>query len=95
MYIQDIIWLPQFVDKLEWKHSVQPEEVDEVLFADPHFRKVQKGHIPGEDVFSAFGQTVAGRFLIIFFIYKPTQEALILSARDMSHKERRYYAKYH
>ncbi len=48
MYIVDIIWLPQIIDKLAWKHNVTPEEVDQILFGKPFYRKVQKGHIPGE-----------------------------------------------
>ncbi|MFQ5439419.1 MAG: hypothetical protein ACE5DK_11390 [Paracoccaceae bacterium] len=91
MRIVDIIWLPGVIDKLDWKHNVQPEEVDQVLFGRPCFRKVQKGHIPGEDLYAASGQTEVGRYLIIFFIYKSTREALILSARDMDKKERRQY----
>ena len=67
MYIVDIIWLPQVIDKLDWKHNVVPEEVDEVLFDNPLYRKVQKGHIPDEDLYAALGQTKAGRYLVIFF----------------------------
>lgn len=91
MRIVDIIWLPQVIDKLAWKHQVLPEEVDEVLFSNPKFRKVQKGHIPGEDVYAALGRTEGGRYLAVFFVYKQTREALILSARDMDRKERRQY----
>ena len=61
MRIADIVWLPDIIDKLDWKHNVQPEEVDEVLFGKPLFRKVQKGHVPGEDLYAALGQTKAGR----------------------------------
>lgn len=93
MYIIDIIWLPYIIDKLAWKHRVTPEEVEEALFGNPLYRKVQQGHIQGEDLYAAQGQTEAGRYLIIFFIYKPTHEALILSARDMNDKERRQYAR--
>ena len=75
MYVADIIWLPHILDKLVWKHHVSPEEVEEVLFDTPLYRKVQKGHVPGEDLYAALGQTEAGRYLIIFFIYKPTHEA--------------------
>jgi len=53
---------------------------------------VEKGHFRGENVYRALGQTEAGRYLVVFFIYKLTQEALILSARDMDRKERRVYA---
>ena len=93
MRIVDIIWLPQVIDKLSWKHEVTPEEVDQVLFGDPIYRKVQRGHVPGEDLYAALGQTDAGRYLIVFFIYKATREALILSARDMNNQERRRYGR--
>jgi len=91
MKIVDIIWLPQFIDKINWKHRVTPEEVEEILFSKPVVRKVQKGHTKGEDLYAALGKSETGRYLIIFFIYKLTHEALILSARDMDHKERRQY----
>ena len=91
MVVADIIWLPHIVDKLDWKHHVSPAEVEEVLFSRAAFRRVQKGHIPGEDVYSALGQTQAGRYLIVLFVYKASQEALILSARDMDSQERRLY----
>jgi uncharacterized DUF497 family protein len=91
MYVADIIWLPQVVDKLEWKHQVSPAEVEQVVFGRPLFRKVQKGNVPGEDVYAALGQTEAGRYLVVFFVYKHTREALILSARDMDGRERKQY----
>ena len=54
---------------------------------------MNKGHFRGEDVYRAFGQTDAGRYLVVFFIYKTSREALILSARDMDDKERKSYAR--
>jgi len=91
MHVNDIIWLPHIIDKLAWKHHVTPEEAEEVLFGHPLYRRVQRGHVPGEDLYAALGRTDAGRYLIVFFIYKPTRKALILSARDMEEKERRQY----
>jgi len=91
MHVADIIWLPNVTDKLEWKHRVSPAEVENVLFGYPKFRKVQKGHALGEDVYAALGQTDAGRYLVVFFVYKRSQEALILSARDMNKQERQRY----
>ncbi len=41
----------------------------------------------------ALGQTEAGRYLMILFIYKQTKEALVLSARDMAKKERKMYGR--
>lgn len=46
MRIVDIIWRPEVIDKLAWKHGATPEEVDQVLFGRPLFRKVQKGMFP-------------------------------------------------
>jgi uncharacterized protein len=91
MYIDDFFWLPEIEDKLVGKHQVTREEVEEVFFNRPHFRFVETGNRAGEDVYSARGQTDAGRYLIVFFIYKYGNIALIVSARDMDKSERRYY----
>ncbi|RPH90216.1 MAG: BrnT family toxin, partial [Desulfobacteraceae bacterium] len=77
------------VEKLAVKHHVTEDEVEEVFFSHPLFRFAEHGHCNGEDVYSALGRTDAGRYLIIFFIYKPKNLALIVSARDMDTKERR------
>ncbi len=37
------------------------------------------------------GRTSAGRYLIVFFVYKHDGQALILSARDMTAAERSRY----
>jgi uncharacterized protein len=92
VYIDDFIWLPDIVDKLAVKHHVTEEEVEEVFFGRPRYRFVESGHRPGEDVYAALGQSDAGRYLIVFFIYKrENRVALIVSARDMDQKERRRY----
>lgn len=93
MKIEGIIWLRNIVDKIAFKHKVKTEEVEEVLNNNPKFRFVEKGEQKGEDVYMALGQTDAGRYLTVLFIYKKTKEALILSARDMARKEKRQYAK--
>ena len=59
----------------------------------PKIRFVEKGLRTGENVYLALGQTDAGRYLAVLFIYKKTHEALILSARDMAPRERRLYGK--
>ena len=78
-------------EKLYSKHSVAPTEVIEALENHAQFRFVEKGHRPGENVYLALAQTDAGRYLIVFFIYKVDRRALILSARDMTRTERRQY----
>ncbi|MBC8230451.1 BrnT family toxin [bacterium] len=93
MNIEGIIWLRDIVDKLAFKHHVETHEVEEVLNGRPKFRFIEKGEREGEDVYLALGQTIAGRYLSVLFIYKKTKEALILSARNMARKERRQYGK--
>jgi uncharacterized DUF497 family protein len=83
--------LIDIVEKLASKHGVTEEEAEEIFFNRSRFRFIESGYRPGEDVYSAGGQTDAGRYLIVFFIYKSSNTALILSARDMDQKERRCY----
>lgn len=89
MYIDDFIWLPAVIEKLAVKHHVTQDEAEEVFFNKPRFRFVESGNRIGEDVYAANGRTDAGRYLIVFFIHKPGNRALILSARDMDAKEQK------
>ena len=91
MYIRDFVWLLDIIEKLLVKHSVIQLEVEEVFDNRPRIRFVQRGDRRGEDLYSARGQTDAGRYLIIYFIHKSDSTALIISARDMSRSERRHY----
>ncbi len=93
MRIDGIIWLDEIVAKLASKHSVETYEVEEVLANKPRFRFVEKGERKGEDVYLALAQTDGGRYLTVLFIYKSSKDALILSARDMAQKEKKWYAK--
>jgi uncharacterized DUF497 family protein len=91
MIITEIIWKDQFVEKLAWKHGVSTAEVEETLYAHPHLRKVGKGNVKGENIYAAYGQTEAGRYLVVIYIRKPKGVILPISARDMDGSERRYY----
>ena len=93
MKIVGFIWLEEIVEKLEAKHQVVPEEVEQVFSNQPRVKRMNKGHYRGEDVYRALGQTDAGRYLTVFFIHKLTHEALVLSARGMDDQERRSYAR--
>ncbi len=93
MKINGFIWLEDIVEKLAAKHQVAPEEVEQIFSNQPGVRRMKKGHFRGEDVYRALGQTDGGRYLVVFFIYKSSHEALILSARDMDNKERKSYAR--
>jgi uncharacterized DUF497 family protein len=91
IHIEDFVWLPRIVEKLAVKHSVNQDETEEVFFDKPKYRFVESGYREGEDLYAALGQSNAGRYLIVFFICKPANMALILSAREMDKKERRLY----
>ncbi|MFZ4657922.1 MAG: BrnT family toxin [Caldilineaceae bacterium] len=93
MKITGFIWLAYFVDKLEQKHNVESDEVEAVFEHDVLIKRAEKGHRPDEDVYAAYGQTNAGRYLVVFFVYKQDRRALIISARDMTPTERRYYGR--
>jgi hypothetical protein len=89
--ITGFIWLEDIVEKLAQKHGVRQQEVREIFANRPQFRLVERGHRPGENVYAVFGQTDAGRYLTVFFVYKRDRQALILTARNMTQAERRRY----
>jgi uncharacterized DUF497 family protein len=91
----DYIVCPENIEnKIESEHHVKVQEARQVLLGKPRIRFSEKGYTPGEDVYGAFGQTYGGRYLSVFFVYKPTTKtAIIISARDMSNKERKAYGR--
>ena len=92
MQINSIVCPEHIEEKLAKKHRVTVREAQQVLLNQPRVRFAETGHTEGEDVYSAFGQTTSGRYLSIFFIYKPaTQTAIIISTRTMSDQERKTY----
>lgn len=93
MRINECLWKEHFIEKIERKHGVSTEEVEEVFRNAPRFDFVAKGNVAGENVYWALGQTDSGRLLTIFFIYKRGSRAMPISARDMNARERKRYEK--
>lgn len=94
MQINYIICPENIEDKLESKHLVTVREARQILLNRPRIRFAEKGNTVGNDVYAAFGQAFGGRYLVVYFIYKPTTStAIIISARNMSRKERRSYGR--
>jgi uncharacterized DUF497 family protein len=89
--VSGVVWLDEIVEKLERKHSVSTDEVEDLFSGQPHVRFVEKGLRAGENLYSALGQTEDGRYLIVFFVRKSDGRALIISARDMTAPERKRY----
>ena len=93
MEVREIIWLDIFVEKLWRKHHVRTEEVEYLFAAGPRVRRVARGNVAGEDVYSAMSRTAWGRYLIVFFVLKAGNRALVISGRDMTRREKQRYAK--
>lgn len=93
MQINATIWKRRYVEKIFIKHHLTRREVEEIFRGRIKFKLVEKGISEDEDLFTASGRTFEGRYIIVAFIYKKNKKALILSARDMTNKEKRHYAK--
>jgi len=94
MQVDYIVCPKKIENKLESIHHVTVRDARQVLIGKPRIRFAEKGYTAGNDVYVAFGQTFGGRYLSIFFVYKPdTKTAIIISARDMSKKEKKSYGR--
>ena len=94
MQIKNVVCSGRTEAKLESKHQVTFREARQLFFGKPRIRFAESGHSAGEDVYAAFGQTLGGRYLSVFFIYKPARKtAVIISPRDRSDKERKAYGR--
>lgn len=74
------------------KHQVSTSECEEVFFNLPLLLADDVQHSQQENRFYVLGQTNAGRRLFISFTIR-TNKIRVISARDMSRKERQAYAK--
>lgn len=79
-------------DKNWLKHKVSNSECEQVFFNIPFLVKYDIGHSETEPRFYALGQTDLGRKLFIVFTIRD-KKIRIISARDMSKKERETYRK--
>lgn len=82
--IERLIWDQKTLEKLVTKHQVTRQEVEEVFRDDPYIRR-------WSSVYHAYGRTQAGRYLFVVFIYLKPGQARIITARDMTNRERRLY----
>lgn len=93
MRITSVIWLEQFVEKIERKHHVSRDEVESLFESQPPVRLIERGDVKGEDLYRTVGQTQEGRYLAVFFVYKKRGRALVISARDAAPQELSGYVK--
>jgi uncharacterized DUF497 family protein len=83
LFIQQFIWDESNVLHIS-RHHVKPEEAEEVFESKYYFRRMWSNR------YIALGRTHAGRYLFIAFDYIH-QEIYVATARDMDHKERKFY----
>jgi uncharacterized DUF497 family protein len=72
------------------RHRVTPLEAEQVFFNTPLLSGADLAHSQRESRFYALGQTDAGRELFVAFAIRG-RRLRVVSARDMSRKERRAY----
>ena len=75
-------------DKIEAKHGISFEEVDEACLSDKrHVRRSREG------LYKLFSQTEAGRYILVVLVNLGRGDWKIVTAREMSGNERRLYNK--
>lgn len=77
-------------DKIIRKHNVSVEEVSEVLCNSEYPLHI-RGSPKGRHRYLAMGQTDAGRYLTIAFVKSESNICKVLTAREMTDPERRWY----
>ena len=76
------------------KHAVSQSEAEQLFFNDPLLVLTDRKHGEGETRLHALGHTDDGRRLHITFTLRDERSLLrVISARDMSRKERDAYGK--
>ena len=93
--INDIIgfdWDEANLNKNWIRHQVSNAECEETFFNMPLLVADDRKHSQNEKRYYALGKTDEGRELFIAFTIRD-EKIRVISARDMSKKEREYYAK--
>jgi len=87
--ITELLWDEETVLHIQSKHQVEPQEVEELCFAeDIPLIEVGRGGAP---IYYVLGQTLGGRYLFIVICYLFRGKAKVITARDMDQHEKRRY----
>ena len=86
-------WDEGNIRKSSDKHTVHPLEAEEVFISTPLLITEDVGHSALEQRYRALGMSGGGRLLFIAFTLRQDGTKIrVISARDMSRKERGIYA---
>ncbi len=83
-------WDERNINKNWEKHKVTHLECEEIFFNEPLIVQQDKTHSTSEERYFALGKTDRGRVLFVVFTIRG-DKIRVISARDASKKERRYY----
>ena len=83
-------WDADNAAKIWERHEVAPGEAEQLFFNRPLVAAADVKHSGAEARFLALGQTDAGRRLFVAFTFR-RRLIRVISARDMSRRERREY----
>ena len=93
MLFQRLFWRADRTEHIA-RHGLSPEEVEEAVFDDPE-RRMFRGPRSERDraryVYYVYGCTQAGRYLLVVLLDMGRGEALPVTARDMTRRERQRY----
>lgn len=85
-------WDRANAEKIREGHQVTPGECEEAFLNEPFLLAKDEKHSQREPRYYALGQTEAGRRLFLVFTIRE-QLVRVISARDMSRRERREYGR--
>ncbi|MFC1496663.1 BrnT family toxin [Candidatus Margulisiibacteriota bacterium] len=84
MRFESFIWNKQNVEHIA-RHNVSIDEAEEVFIENPIIFRSRNNS------YAAFGKNESGRYLPVIFTYKEKGVVRIITARDMSEKEKKLY----
>jgi uncharacterized protein len=85
-------WDAGNIGKSTEKHHVTPREAEEIFLDGRLLLLADEVHSSAEPRFHAYGETKGGRKLLVSFTVRNNIAIRVISARDMSRKERLRYA---
>lgn len=83
--IREIIISPAQEEHIWIKHRVTPEEVEEACLSDAWPLRGRDGS------YAIYGQSAAGRYLVVFLYPRGRGVFALATARDMTERERRRF----
>jgi uncharacterized DUF497 family protein len=88
LYIESLEIDDHILDKIERKHSVTFNEVEEACLSNK--RHIRKGR---EGLYKVFSQTVSGRYILVVLVNLGGGIWKVATAREMTDSERQLYEK--